>query len=56
MCHDEIRRAAAYVAQVLAEAGATYEDVDYIFAYAKRQLKVTASLDQTEPCSEQPDC
>lgn len=45
-----IKKTAEKVAQVLAEAGATYGEVDAIFAASEQLMVITAALDPSESC------
>lgn len=45
-----IKKTAEKVAQVLAEAGATYGEVEAIFAASKQLMVITAALDSSDSC------
>ena len=49
---SSIQAAADKVAQVLAETGATYQEVDVIFALSKTRMVITASANRSETYSE----
>lgn len=45
-----IKKTAEKVAQVLAEAGATYGEVEAIFSASKQLMVITATVDPSESC------